>query len=103
MVSAPCEYASSSVPAQRCVAGYPSGIPDLGWWFERVPGDAGKKTLQTIAASDETIARLRIYTRTGGPLGDESFLKRIEEAMERTIRAKSNRIGLGQIELDWAK
>lgn len=45
--------------------------------------------MQAIAASDETIARLRMYTRTGRPLGDESFLKRIEEAIERAIRAKS--------------
>jgi len=54
-----------------------------------MPTDAWKKTLQAIAESDETIARLRMYTRTGRPLGDEGFLKRIEEAIERAIRAKS--------------
>ena len=51
-----------------------------------MPTDAWKKTLQATAESDKTIARLRIYTRTGRPLGDESFLKRIEEAIERAIR-----------------
>ncbi len=54
-----------------------------------MPADAWKKTVQAITASDETIARLRMYTRTGRPLGDERFLKRIEEAIERAIRAKS--------------
>ena len=83
MVSAPWEYAWSSAPAHCGVGGDPSGILDLGRWFERMPTDAWKKTLQAIAASDETIARLRMYTRTGRPLGDESFLKRIEEAIER--------------------
>ena len=51
-----------------------------------MPADAWKKTLQAIAESDETIARLRIYTRTERPLGDQSFPKRIEEAIERAIR-----------------
>jgi len=73
----------------RFFRGDPSGMLGLGRWFERMPTDAWKKTLQAIAESDETIARLRMYTRTGRPLGDESFLKRIEEAIERAIRAKS--------------
>ena len=89
MVSAPWEYAWSSAPAQCGVGGDPSGMLDLGGWFERMPTDAWEMTLQAIAASDETIARLRMYTRTGRPLGDESFLKRIEDAIERAIRAKS--------------
>jgi len=62
---------------------------DLGRCFERMPTDAWKKTMQATAESDKTIARLRMYTRTGRPLGSESFLKRIEEAIERAIRTKS--------------
>jgi putative transposase len=89
MVSAPWEYAWSNAPAHFGVGDDPSVTLDLGWWFERMLTDAWKKTLLAIAASDETIARLRMYTRTGRPLGDESFLKRIEEAVERAIRAKS--------------
>lgn len=69
MVSAPCEHASSSAPAHFGVGGGPSGIPDLGRWCERTPTDAWKKTLQAIVASDKTIARLRMYSRTGRPLG----------------------------------
>ena len=58
-VSAPWEYAWSSAPAHCGVGGDPSGMLGLGRWFERMPTDAWKKTLQAIADSDETIARLR--------------------------------------------
>ena len=34
-------------------------------------------------------AAAHVHSFTGRPLGDESFLKRIDEAIERAIRAKS--------------
>ena len=48
-----------------------------------------KQTLAEIEGPDETIERLRLHTRTGRPLGDEGFLKRIEESLERVVRPKA--------------
>lgn len=89
MVELPWEYAWSSAAAHCGVGGDPSSMLDLGRWFEQMPIDAWKKTLESIAEADDAIARLRLYTRTGRPLGDESFLKRVEQALRRLVRPKA--------------
>ncbi len=89
MVNAPWEYAWSSAAAHCGVGGDPSQMLDLGRWFEQMPVATWTKTLAAIAESDEMIERLRLHTRTGRPLGDESFLNRIEEALDHMVRPKA--------------
>ena len=89
IVTSPWEYAWSSAAAHCGVGGDPSGMLDLGRWFDRMPIATWKRTLAAITGPDDTIERLRLHTRTGRPLGDEGFLKRIEESLERVVRPKA--------------
>jgi hypothetical protein len=46
-----------------------------------------KATLEAIAACDDIIQRVRLHTRTGRPLGGDTFLSKIETCLGRRIRA----------------
>ena len=85
----PWEYSWSSAAAHCGAGGDPSRMLDLGRWFEQMPIDTWKDTLAAIAQSDEMTERLRLHTRTGRPLADEGFLKRIERILERAVRPKA--------------
>lgn len=89
MVTAPWEYGWSSAAAHCGVGADPSRMLDLGSWFEVMPVNTWKKTLEAIAESDEGIERLRAHTRTGRPLGDGGFVERIEAALGRVVRPKA--------------
>ncbi len=89
MVTEPWDYEWSSAAAHCGSGGDPSRMLDLGQWFEQMPVATWTHTLAAIAQSDDMIGRLRLHTRTGLPLGDEGFLKRIEETLGRAIRPKA--------------
>jgi len=80
------DYAWSSAAA-HCGKGEPSGLLTLREWFEQTPVTQWKATLEAIATSGDTIKRLRLHTRTGRPLGDDSFLSKLETLLGRRIRA----------------
>lgn len=90
IVEAPWEYAWSSAAAHCGLGRDPSGMLDLGRWFEQIPVDVWKKTLEAIGRSDDLIERIRLYSRTGRPLGDDAFLSRVEEAVGRIVRPRKN-------------
>ena len=88
MVEAPWDYPWSSAPAHCGHGGDPSRLLDLGAWFERKPVPAWRATLDAIAESDAAINLLRRHTRTGRPLGSQSFLNRIEQTLNRSVQPK---------------
>jgi putative transposase len=58
---------------------------DLSYWYERMSGKRWAELL--VTGQDESeIARLRINSQTGRPLGSDSFLSKLERKMGRRVR-----------------
>ncbi len=87
MVSSAWDYAWSSAGAHCGEMGDPSGLLALSAWFEQVSVAQWRATLHAIAQSDGTVQRLRLHTRTGRPLGDDTFLSKVETLLGRRVRA----------------
>ena len=51
-----------------------------------MPAREWKSVLKTAAASEDMTKRLRLHTRTGRPLGDDTFLSKVESCLGRRIR-----------------
>jgi len=77
----------SSAGAHCGKKGGPSGLLPLSEWFERVSVAEWRATLRAMATSEGAMERLRIYTRTGRPLGDDAFLSKVETFLGRRVRA----------------
>ncbi len=73
--------------AAHCGKRDSSGLLALDQWLEQMPPAQWKATLEAIAGSDETSERMRVHTRTGRPLGGDSFLSKLENLINRRIRA----------------
>ena len=73
--------------AAHCGRSDYSGLLALDPWLEQMPPAQWKATLEAIAGSDDTIECLRVHTRTGRPLGSDSFLSKLENLINRRIRA----------------
>lgn len=86
LVTRPWEYTWSSAAAHCGDGGDPSGLLTLSAWFERIPAKEWRATLMTIAKLDEPVEQLRLHTQTGRPLGDDTFLNRIEALVGRRVR-----------------
>lgn len=80
------DYAWSSAAA-HCGRSDGSGLLALDQWLEQMPAVEWTATLKAIAGSDDAIERLRVHTRTGRPLGSDSFLSKLENLLNRRIRA----------------
>lgn len=88
MVGAPWEHAWSSAAAHTGEGEDPSGMLDLGGWFEDTPAAEWKSTLKAVAESDARLDGLRLHTRTGRPLGTDAFLSKVEVLLGRRILAR---------------
>jgi putative transposase len=89
MVKAPWDYPWSSAAAHCGHGTDASGVLDLQTWFETIPAQSWKATLNEIGESDAIVERIRNHTRTGRPLGSETFLSRIEKTLDHRVRALS--------------
>ena len=89
MAKAPWEYPWSSAAVHCGIGGDPSGMLDLSTWFARMPVNDWRSTLEAIAESDGLIEAIRKSTRTGRPLGNETFLNEIEDKLQQRLRPKS--------------
>ncbi len=87
MVKSAWDYAWSSAGAHCGEAGDPSGLLVLTDWLAGVSAEEWKATLRAIAQSDRAIECLRLHTRTGRPLGDDTFLSKVETLLGRRVRA----------------
>jgi REP-associated tyrosine transposase len=82
------EYAWSSAAAHCGAGGDPSALLNLRAWFMDVPAQEWSETLEAIAASTDPPDRIRLHTRTGRPLGSDSFLSKVEALLGRRVRAR---------------
>jgi len=78
------EYAWSSAAA-HCRGEDDSGFLDLSAWGREYPAGAWETILAEQAAAN--CDALRLNTRTGRPLGVDSFLSKIEVLLGRRVRA----------------
>ena len=84
MVKRPAHYAWSSA-ASHCGGEDASGLLDLSAWGREYPGQEWARVLAECCP--ESRDALRLNTRTGRPLGTDSFISKIETALGRRVRA----------------
>lgn len=87
MVKAPWDYAWSSAAVHCGSRRDSSGLLDLQSWFAQMPAPEWKATLDALTSNDATAERIRTHTRTGRPLGADSFLSKVETYLGRRVRA----------------
>lgn len=61
------------------------GLLELEWWSEMRPFEDWAEVLLPSRADEAKAEEIRRATRTGRPLGDEEFVRRLEERQERTL------------------
>lgn len=64
-----------------------SGFPSVVSWREQWPAGEWKKMLAR-REDEEQLQTLRLQTRTGRPLGDKSFISRLERMLGRSLGPK---------------
>jgi putative transposase len=78
-------YAWSSAAAHTGESA-PAAVLDLRWWDRQFSAAAWRKELSQ-GLTEEQVARLRVRTRTGRPLGSDAFLSKLETRLGRRVRA----------------
>jgi putative transposase len=79
------QYEWSSAGAH--VAGRdPEGLLELEWWKETFPLQDWAEALLPTRDDEMKAEEIRRATRTGRPLGDEAFVRKLEDAQQRTLR-----------------
>jgi len=63
----------------------PSDVLNLSRWYDMISAIQWRKELAE-GLSDSEIRRLRLNTHTGGPLGSDSFLSKLESFLGRRVR-----------------
>ena len=80
-------YPWSSAAAHTDGSRDASGLLDLAGWRKRCRGVDWAAQLQA-PQDDKTSARLRLYTRTGRPLGSDRFMSKIESLLGKRLRPR---------------
>jgi putative transposase len=62
-----------------------SDLLDLRWWYEQFSAREWRKQLGE-GLSVEEVARIRLRTQTGRPLGSDGFLSKLETLLDRRVR-----------------
>jgi putative transposase len=62
-----------------------SDLLNLKWWYKQFSADAWRKELAE-GLTEEEVARIRLRTHTGRPLGSDSFLSKLETLLGRRVR-----------------
>ncbi len=62
-----------------------SELLDLARWYKQITADAWRKELAE-GLTDEEVARIRLRTHTGRPLGRDSFVSKLETLLGRRVR-----------------
>jgi len=81
---APWRYEWSSAAA-HCGAGDPSGLLDLTGWADLASADEWRETLREQDDEAE-LARMRLSTSRGRPLGSDRFVAKLERLLNRRLR-----------------
>jgi putative transposase len=64
----------------------PVEVLDLHWWHQQFSAEAWRKELAG-GLTEEEVARMRVRTQTGRPLGSDAFLSKLETLLGRRVRA----------------
>ena len=64
-----------------------NGLLDLAWWRETLGDEVRWKGILEEKGDPEFQQSFRLNTRTGRPLGSDSFLSKLELALGRRVRA----------------
>jgi len=62
-----------------------SGLLNLRWWYEQFSSQQWRKELAEGLMPEE-VARIRLRTQTGRPLGSDGFLSKLETLLGRRVR-----------------
>jgi len=62
---------------------------DLSDWFEQMSVKEWKAMLEAVAESDAVVEQVRVHTRTGRPLGDDTFLSKVETLLGRRLPGRT--------------
>jgi putative transposase len=62
-----------------------SDLLNLPWWYEQFSAAAWRETLAE-GLTEEEVARIRLRTHTGRPLGSDAFLSKLETLLGRRVR-----------------
>jgi putative transposase len=62
-----------------------SDLLNLKWWYKQFSAQAWRKELGE-GLMEEEVARIRLRTQTGRPLGSDSFLSKLETLLGRRVR-----------------
>ncbi len=80
----PWRYAWSSAAAHTEPTAK-SDLLNLQWWYEQFSARQWRKELAE-GLSEEEVARIRLRTHTGRPLGSDGFLSKLETLLGRRVR-----------------
>jgi putative transposase len=76
-----------------------SELLDLARWYKQVAADEWRRELAQGLTEDE-VARIRLRTHTGRPLGSDRFLSKLETVLGRRVRSlpvgRPKKKGMGQ-------
>ena len=62
-----------------------SELLNLAWWYKQFSAEAWRKGLAE-GLTEEQVARIRLRTHTGRPLGSDAFLSKVEARLGRRVR-----------------
>ena len=62
-----------------------SDLLNLPWWYKQISAEAWRRELAE-GLTDEEVARIRLRTHTGRPLGSDAFLSKLETLLGRRVR-----------------
>ncbi len=79
------DYAWSSARA-HCGEASENALLPLNDWRDRMPGETWREILESFQDDGDDAARIYRNTNTGGPLGSDRFLSRLEVVLGRRVR-----------------
>jgi len=82
------QYPWSSAAYHCGMGDDPSGMLHQSEWLADMTPAAWKETLSNISENESTLDSIRTHTRTGQPLGSETFLSRLETDIGRPMRPR---------------
>jgi putative transposase len=78
------QYAWSSAAAHTDEKA-PSELLNLSWWYKQVSANEWRKEL-VQGLTEAEVARIRLRTQTGRPLGSDRFVSKLETVLGRRVR-----------------
>lgn len=85
LAALPWDYPWSSAAA-HCGSDTAHPVLDMEQWHTIMPGMVWREILNQLRDDSEDVETLRLHTRTGRPLGSDSFISKFESFLGRRLR-----------------